>query len=532
MPHDHPHSIPSPIRVVPIGERPVYDNVQVYTPPPTGPHFQSPSVLILMIDDIGPEFYSVYDVGSSTPKARTPNLNALIADSVLFTNAFSSTVCSPTRGQLQTGLYPHRIGLGTTNTGPENPTFRLADSLVWLPEAVRDGAHHETYARAAWGKWHMCTPIPFPRPNFNDGHPKDNGWDRYAGQMINAGGNAANGDFDHYIWRRVTNDGPTVATAQIGSTTDFLPFGAAVPPTNASYANATNYDAGHNARDLVAWANAQTTPWLSYLCFNPPHAPYQVPPFEYLSTETVTALTQAGLTQGQKINPAVDLARGRLVFLAAMEAVDHWIGWIFSPNGLAPEQRRSLVTIAIGDNGTAGDIINEAEDAPFRISHSKRTVFEQAVRVPCFVHGSAVIDPGRVSSDLVHAIDIFATVLELTDSKDDDAGVTETDSISFHKAIKNDPPHTERDRIWTHTFTPNGAYPNPAMTRDNWALRDERWKITHLFANNIVREQLFDLSVDPWEDNDLLLGALTPEQQEAFTRLQGEAATILALAPV
>jgi arylsulfatase A-like enzyme len=494
------------------------------------------SQFVLVLDDIGPEHFSFYDQGLystvATPKARTPNLDALAAAGLIFDNAYAAPVCSPTRAGINTGLVAHKTGQGTTSTATESPPSRLDDSLQWLPEALRDGRGQGVYFRSAWGKWHLCTPIVGGAPTGNDGHPSANGYQRYGGQMINAGGNAANGDYDHYVWRYVTNSGVTVTSTQIGATADYLAEGVAVPGSNASYATDNNWDAGRNARDFVAWANGLSRPFIAYFCPNPPHAPYQVPPLAYLSGATIAELAAEGMAQGYKVASNETDARRRLVFRAGIEAVDYWVGWI--RDNLNPTKLATMMTIVSGDNGTQDDCVDETEDAPLVKAHAKRTVYAQGCRVPFFVHGPLVAAPGRRTSHMVHSIDIYRTCIDI--------GVAplafthapaDLDSKSFYPIIRNPAATPARDRIWTHTFSPNvalGAYP-AGITRDTYSIRDASWSYVFLFANNVVTEQFFNLSSDPWETTNLYAsgaGGLSSTQLANFLRLKAEAAAVLA----
>jgi N-sulfoglucosamine sulfohydrolase len=71
-----------------------------------------PNVLLITSEDNGPELGCYGD-----PYARTPNLDRLASEGVRFANAFvTNPVCSPSRGTIFTGLYPHQngqIGLAT-----------------------------------------------------------------------------------------------------------------------------------------------------------------------------------------------------------------------------------------------------------------------------------------------------------------------------------------------------------------------------------------------------------------------------------
>src|ERR1700759_490009 len=68
---------------------------------------QRPNILIPPADDLG---YS--DLGSYGGEIRTPNLDALAAGGLRFTQFYNCTRCCPSRAALLTGLYPHEAGVG------------------------------------------------------------------------------------------------------------------------------------------------------------------------------------------------------------------------------------------------------------------------------------------------------------------------------------------------------------------------------------------------------------------------------------
>ena len=72
--------------------------------PPAAPR---PNVIVIMSDDMG---YS--DLGSYGGEIPTPNLDALAAGGLRFTQFYNGARCCPTRASLLTGLYPHQAGIG------------------------------------------------------------------------------------------------------------------------------------------------------------------------------------------------------------------------------------------------------------------------------------------------------------------------------------------------------------------------------------------------------------------------------------
>ncbi|MCL5269938.1 MAG: sulfatase, partial [bacterium] len=97
---------------------------------------QRPNIIHIIVHDLGNSLACL-----GYPDVQTPNLDALAAEGVRFTNHFcNSTACSPARGCLMTGRYAHANGL-----------ISLAHMGIVLPESeqtivdVMNGAGYETY---------------------------------------------------------------------------------------------------------------------------------------------------------------------------------------------------------------------------------------------------------------------------------------------------------------------------------------------------------------------------------------------------
>src|SRR5688500_847568 len=62
-----------------------------------------PNVILIMADDFGYEC-----VGCNGGGYKTPNLDALAAGGVRFTQAYATPLCTPSRTQIMTGRYNFR----------------------------------------------------------------------------------------------------------------------------------------------------------------------------------------------------------------------------------------------------------------------------------------------------------------------------------------------------------------------------------------------------------------------------------------
>ena len=112
---------------------------------------------MILADDLGWADLSAY----GAPEIRTPNLDALAASGVRFTNGYAaSSVCSPTRFGLYTGRYPGRLPGGLQEPiGQPNPSDGIPLDHPTLASLLK-GQGYET---ALIGKWH-CGYLPWFSP--------------------------------------------------------------------------------------------------------------------------------------------------------------------------------------------------------------------------------------------------------------------------------------------------------------------------------------------------------------------------------
>lgn len=137
-----------------------------------------PNIIIIMSDDMG---YS--DIGCYGGEIKTPNLDALAANGMRFTQFYNTARCCPTRASLLTGLYAHQAGIGhmTGNYGlPQYQGFLNKECLT-IAEALKP-AGYRTYMS---GKWHVTPKIRPDDPK--DNWPLQRGFDKFFGTIHGAG---------------------------------------------------------------------------------------------------------------------------------------------------------------------------------------------------------------------------------------------------------------------------------------------------------------------------------------------------------
>lgn len=126
-----------------------------------------PNFIIFLTDDQG---YGDLSCMGATD-FRTPNLDALAASGVLFTDWYSnSPVCSPSRASLLTGRYPGNAGVRSILAGHRTATG-LPPSVPTLATALKK----LRYQTAMFGKWHLGLA--------RGSRPEDHGFDEWFGFM-------------------------------------------------------------------------------------------------------------------------------------------------------------------------------------------------------------------------------------------------------------------------------------------------------------------------------------------------------------
>ncbi len=101
-----------------------------------------PNVVVILADDLG-----FSDLGCYGGEIATPNLDALAAGGVRFTQFYNTARCWPSRAALLSGYYAQQV-----NRDPANQRPKWA---ALLPELIRPAGYRSYHS----GKWHVDGPI-------------------------------------------------------------------------------------------------------------------------------------------------------------------------------------------------------------------------------------------------------------------------------------------------------------------------------------------------------------------------------------
>ena len=142
---------------------------------PPHPGADAPNVVVVLLDDTGFAQFGCY--GSDID---TPNIDALAAGGLQFTNFHVTPLCSPTRASLLTGRSQHAVGmrsLANFRTGFPNQLGHVTNHAATVAEVLRE----EGYATFCVGKWHLAPMEQCSAAGPFDQWPLGRGFDRFYG---------------------------------------------------------------------------------------------------------------------------------------------------------------------------------------------------------------------------------------------------------------------------------------------------------------------------------------------------------------
>ncbi|MCB9662627.1 MAG: sulfatase-like hydrolase/transferase [Alphaproteobacteria bacterium] len=244
--------------------------------------------------------------------------------------------------------------------------------------------------------------------------------------------------------------------------------------TARSSAPLRTYATTDEVDDALRLVRTMPEPFFLQVSFHASHYPWQPPPAEL----THDGNDGSGGKEAQRYRAIVD-------------ALDHEMGRLL--DGLPTAIADDTIVIYLSDNGSDP----RAMMAAYKGHASKGFVSELGVRVPLVVAGPGVDGGGRWDHSLVHAVDLFATVLDL-------AGVPravgdDLDSVSFAPRLRDPSARRGPRRRVAEQFQPNGDGPYKV---ERIMIRDDRYKLVRDDATGV--DQLFLLDGSLLEGDDLL----------------------------
>ena len=409
-----------------------------------------PNVLVIVTDD--QRWDALSCLGNKM--VRTPNLDRLVAEGARFANAFVTTsLCSPSRATMMSGLYAHRHGV--LNNFTEYP-----DTLPSYPKRLREVGYETAY----FGKWHMGETNDAPRSGFDF-------WMSHAGQgkyfdtewNINGRRELIKGYYTTVItehaekWMRAKHDKPFVAV--IGQK---APHGGPIQP-EPKYEHALDDVTVTKPANFDAWRDGKPA-WLaeSFPTWHGAGGPlYNIKDYDKFVRSYYGTLL------------SVDDSVGR-IYAALKETgqLDNTILIFTSDNGFA-----------LGEHGRV----------------DKRTAYEESLRVPLVVRYPPLIPKATVVNEMVLNLDLAPSVIELCGGKK----LSDIDGRSWKPLLSGNSKGWRKS--WAYFYNYESQFPYTPNVR---AVRTADWKYIHYPHGDGAPDrhgaELYNLIADPGETRNLI----------------------------
>ncbi len=405
-----------------------------------------PNIVLMLADNLGYGELGVYG-GGILRGAPTPRLDGLAAGGLRLLNFNVENQCTPTRSALLTGRIPLRSGTGRVPL-PGQPRG-LVQWEVTLAEVLSGLG----YTTGHFGKWHLGD---------RDGRwPTDQGFDEWYG--------IANST-DEALYTSVPD------FAGSGSPAPQILEGGRGQPARAvaTYDIETrrtiDAEVVRRAIDFMQRSVRAGKPFFTYV------------PFIHVHWPTLP-------------HPDFDGRTGHGDFADALAELDHRAGQILDALDALGAGANTIVIFA-SDNGPEFMSNPEWHGTAGYWRGSYITALEGSLRVPFMVRWPGRIAPGRISNDIVHAVDVLPTLASLAGGAPPaDRAIDGLDQSAF---LRGTTPRSAREGF--------PVFINERLYAVKW--RD--WKVHYVGMDDpragsveLPLPRVYNLVVDPRESTDV-----------------------------
>jgi len=442
-----------------------------------------PNVLVILCDDL--RWNALGFAGH--PHVKTPHIDRLAAEGIVFENAFCTTsLCSPSRASILSGLYAHSHGV--TNNFTEYPT-----QLMSFPKQLQGAGYQTAYI----GKWHMGEGNDDPRPGF-DWFVSHKGQGKYFDTEFNFHGKERKVVSGYYT-TAVTEMAEQWIDQQKSQKPWMLMLGHKAPHSfyipEPKYEHVydrvkINYpDTAFQLQGKPKWVEQRLETWhgiygplFEYRKKFPDRSPEAVADFERM----VRAYWGTILSVDDSVGRLVDLLRRK-------------------------GQLDNTLIIFMGDNG-----LLEGEHGMV----DKRTMHEASIRIPMVMRYPTLTNSqGKRIKEQVLTIDIAPTICELAKTPP----LKNIQGKSIVNLVQNGDPQWRKS--WLYYYNYEKQFPYTPNVR---GIRTEKWKLIRYPHGDGSPDrhlaELYDLENDPEERKNL---AQSSQHQVTLMKVNRELLTLI-----
>ncbi len=511
-----------------------------------------PNILIFFADDVGVGDIRTYNNHTNNPGAalppELPNLEKLADQGMVFTNASTPAgLCAPNRYCILAGNYPWR---GSAEGGSWH--FNKGSQFLSGQKSIAVVLNEVGYHTAMFGKVHLGGRVWPKEPNANDPAEITN-WDK-ANPHYNPNKPADIFDFFAADFTRQLYTG----LSQQGFDYSYLTYGGiqggpymffendfVVPEENPTdpndptkdfiYWEGDNYANDNGSSQIFgsvesygmpSWktnevgpiltqktidfidrhhsdnlTNNTDTPFFIHYCAQAVHVPH-TPPIDFLGTKVAG---ETGDGDHADMLLEIDVAYGK-------------IEQALADRGLLED---TLIIFTSDNGGLKPNVQKSTHDSNEGLRGYKATIYEGGHRVPFIVKwgdgstANSPIKPATTAPQLTSILDIYQTLSELVDNvQGEDQGL---DSVSFLSVLNsaspaNQPEFRESVSYLGTRFIDDSLDPESAHR----AIIIDGWKLVAEKASPHTPKDLYQLSVDPTEANNLINDASQADRIDAM----------------
>ncbi|QGY44289.1 sulfatase-like hydrolase/transferase [Maribellus comscasis] len=410
---------------------------------------QRPNVVIVLTDDQGYGEFSC----NGNPLVHTPNIDRLAKEGFRFTDFHVAPMCTPTRGELLTGLDAFRNGAVNVSSGR---TLLRADLPTMANVFKKAG-----YATAVFGKWHLGDNYPY--------RPQDRGFDEtlwFPSSHINSVPDYWDNDYFDDIYMHNGN-----RKEYKGYCTDVFFDGA------------------------IKWMSEKIDEKISYFIYlplNASHSPHYVP------DKYRESIKRSIKEHPEIVKHLSESKKKELVsFLAMGNNIDENIGKLYE--FLADNnQLEKTIIVFLTDNGSTfgADYYNAG------MKGRKTQLWEGGHRVPLFIRTpSKICKSPKTIEELCQVQDLLPTLAAMSGIKEIPKNLDGMNLFPLMNGAKEN--LEERMLVINYSRMPNFKVKyttkNPAIPqRDGAGVLWKNWRL-------IENRELYNIAADPHQDKDVAL---------------------------
>ena len=326
---------------------------------------QKPNVVFILTDNLGYGELGVYG-GGILRGAPTPRLDKLASEGLRLTNMNMEAQCTPSRSSILTGRFSMRSGTYAV------PLGGVPEGLTQWEITMAQSLSNEGYATGMWGKWHLGS---------QDGRlPNDRGFDEWYGIPRTT---------DETRWPASPGYSPQIVPTQQIMEGKKGEKSRAVNEYDLEERRLMDAEITKRSIEFIERQSKTGKPFFAYLALTQPHLP-TLP------------------------NPAFAGKTGNGDWADMLSEMDYNVGQVLDAVDAAGI-RDNTIFIFTSDNGAEFFKPWNGWAGPWRGNYV--TALEGGLRVPFMVRWPGKIPAGRTSNEIVHGVDMFATLAKFTGAK-------------------------------------------------------------------------------------------------------------------